>query len=377
MKRPAETSGTKSAPSRARTAPRGKAPRPAPRPVAGLPQAVLDRLVDAPELHDFFAVMRTLEARHPHLARIGDSDSLRQEIVGLGQDPFLVFPDSNLSAARRDRKGRMRILVRFLGMLGPQGALPLALTDEAGTYLVRGDEALPRFLDLFNNRFLQLFYRAWADVRPIAQADRPAEDRFRAYIGATIGIGSPRAAGLDSLPDEVKLHFAGLMGAQAKSASRLASLLSGAFRVRTEVEEFIGSWLGLDPSDRSSLGAGNAVLGGTLMLGHRMFSVSDKFRIRLITGSLAEYEAFLPSGALAQPLRELVTFYIGEEFDWDIELAIPAGKVRPMQLGRSGHLGWTSWMSPDWSVAEDTLRHDARFHVQDRFKQTDRPVTAG
>ena len=227
-------------------------------------------LRDAPERFDFFAVMRTLEARHADKPRIGESAALREEYLSLGQDPFSVFPDSNLSKADEDRAGRLRVLVRFLGLLGPQGALPSALNEEASLYLMRGDDALPRFLDLFNNRFLQLFYRAWANARPIAQADRPDADRFRAYIGSTIGLGSPLAANLDSVPDAVKLHYAGLMGAQAKSASRMASLISGVFGLRCAVQEFVGTWLVLPVADRSRVGGVNATLGQALMLGERI-----------------------------------------------------------------------------------------------------------
>ena len=72
------------------------------------------------------------------------------------------------------RDGRLRILVKFLGLLGPQGALPLATTEESLTWWLMRDDAFPRFLDLINGRFLQLFFRAWSDARPIAQHDRPA-----------------------------------------------------------------------------------------------------------------------------------------------------------------------------------------------------------
>lgn len=333
-----------------------------------------DGLTETPEMFDFFAVMRMLEAAHPERPRIGDSATLRSEYVSLGQDPFLIFPASNLSKAELTRTGRLRLMVRFLGQFGPQGALPLAVTDEANGYVLRGDDAFARFIDLFNNRFLQLFYRAWADVRPIAQADRPLEDRFRTYLGASIGLGSPNATGLGSVPDALKLHFAGLMSAQAKSASRLMSLISGVFGIRCEVEEFIGSWQTLEPADRSRLGGGNAGLGTTLMLGSRTYSISDKFRIRLFTATLAEYETYLPGKPRADHLDDLVSFYLGEELEWDVELAIPSGQVAPVRLGQAGRLGWTSWMAPNWTVAEGTLRTDARFDVHERAKG--RPQTA-
>src|SRR5206468_12536817 len=97
------------------------------------------------------------------------------------------------------------------------------------------------------------FFRAWADARPIAQHDRPDADRFVAYIGSAIGIGSTPYRDLDSVPDAAKLGFAGLLGAQAKSASRPAAAIRGMFNVKVDVEEFVGSRLVIEASERTML----------------------------------------------------------------------------------------------------------------------------
>ena len=86
------------------------------------------------------------------------------------------------------------------------------------------DDAFPRFLDIFNNRFLQLFFRAWADARPIAQHDRPEDDRFVAYIGTMIGIGSPPyQRPRQRRRTSRKLAFAGLVGAAGQERLAPAS----------------------------------------------------------------------------------------------------------------------------------------------------------
>ena len=133
-------------------------------------------------------------------------------------------------------------------MFGPQGALPLTTTEEAYSWLLERDDAFPRFVDIFQRRFLALFFRAWADARPIAQHDRPDEDRFRAYIGAMIGIGTPAFRDADSISDFAKLQYAGLLAARVKSASRLRAFLTSFLETRVEIEEFVGGWLELDPS---------------------------------------------------------------------------------------------------------------------------------
>jgi type VI secretion system protein ImpH len=279
----------------------------------------LDEASAEPWRFDYFWTLRLLERTYTQQPRIGDSAALREEYVSLGQDPYLEFPASNLTAVDKTADGtRLRILVRFLGLMGPQGALPLATTEEAYLWNLMRDDAFPRFLDLINNRFLQLFYRAWADARPIAQHDRPREDRFVTYIGATIGLGSSIFQNLDSVPDPAKLAFAGLAGAQARGASRLRSLVSGMFDAEVEIDEFVGSYLQFDPDQRSRIGQKNSGLGSDLMMGASVFSLEDKFRIRISVADMEQYMGFLPTGNRCEPLADLVFFYLGEQLDWEV-----------------------------------------------------------
>jgi type VI secretion system protein ImpH len=344
---------------------------------AGSPAVSVLRSLEAePWRFDYFAVLRLLERLFQDRPRIGDSAALRDEFVMLGQDPFMDFPASNLARfVQRDNK-TLKLFVKYLGLLGPQGALPLALTEESYHYLLARDEAFPRFLDLFNHRFIQLFFRAWADSRPIAQHDRPDADRFAAYIGSAIGLGSPPYHGLDTVPDAAKLGFAGLLGAQAKCASRLAGAICGMFDVTAEVEEFVGTRLVLEAAEWTILGVGYYVLGGDALLGRSIFSVQDKIRVRIFTRSLAQYIRFLPTGDLCEPLADLVFFYNGEQLDWDAELAIPAGAAAPTRIGKFGQLGWTTWMAPNWTSMEAT-RRDARFHPAERMRLKRRRANAG
>jgi type VI secretion system protein ImpH len=325
-------------------------------------------LKSEPWRFDFFTVLRQLERSSPDRPRIGDSAARREEVVEFAQDPFFEFPASNLLRVDERQDHRLKVFVKFLGMLGPQGALPVATTEEAFHYVLAQDDAFPRFLDIFNNRFIQLFFRAWADSRPIVQHDRPSADRFIAYIGSSIGIGSSPYSGLDSVPDGAKLTYAGLLGAQARSPYRLAAAISGLFGIRAEIDEFVGTWLQLDPSDVSSVGGRLSRLGQDLVLGSSVFSVQDKFRVRIFTVSLEQYMRFLPSGDLCEKLADLVFFYNGEQLDWEVELLIPAGLAAPATLGKFGQLGWTGWMAPNWT-SDDEYRRDTRFHPAERVKQ--------
>jgi type VI secretion system protein ImpH len=323
-------------------------------------------LFEEPWRFDMFATLRRVERDHPDRPRIGDNAKLADEYVAISQNPYLEFPASTLEAAERESGGRLRLTARFLGMFGPQGALPLATTAEVYGWLRERDDAFARFVDIFQRRFLALFFRAWSDARPIAQHDRPDKDRFVAYIGSMIGIGTRAYQNRDSLSDFAKLEYAGLLGPRVKSASRLRSFLAGLFNAKVEIDEFVGSWLALDKGDQSRLGSANARLGVDAMVGANVFSVGDRFRVRLYARDLEQYQRFLPGSDFARELADAVSLYIGREYDWDLELAIPSGKVVSARLGKGAKLGWTTWMSPNWADSVGTYRRDARFHLMSR-----------
>ncbi len=327
----------------------------------------LSDLKAEPWRFDYFAVLRRLERAYKDLPRISDSAARREEFVQFGQETYMEFPASNIARVVQGDNKQLTIFVKFLGLLGPQGALPLSVTEEAYHYHLARDDAFPRFLDIFNNRFIQLFFRAWADSRSIAQHDRPDEDRFVAYLGSAIGVGSKPYQHVDSLPDSVRIGFAGLLGSQIKSASRLAGAVCGMFKVQAEVEQFVGARLEIEAAEYSLLGRRHTTLGEDALLGSTVFSVQDKIRIRIFTRDLKQYSRFLPSGDLCEPLADLVFFYNGDQLDWDAELALPSGSAAPVRLGHFGQLGWTSWMAPNWTASE-AWRRDARFHPAERIR---------
>ena len=63
------------------------------------------------------------------------------------------------------------------------------------------------------------------------------------------------------------------------------------------------------------------------MLGASMFTVSDKFRIRVYARNIEHFRQFLPGSPLAREIADAIFLYVGDEYDWDMELAIPAGEI--------------------------------------------------
>ncbi len=321
----------------------------------------LQRLAAAPHAFSFYQVMRRLEALNRARPRFGRSKRPAEDFFRLGQEPSVEFAPSMLAGWEDGNEGRPpRLLVHFFGLFGPDGPLPLHLTEYArDRRRNERDATLSRFNDLFHHRALSLLYRAWADVRPTVTFDRPEDDRFTTYAGALAGLGMPSLLGRDAMPDLTKLHFAGLLSNQTRHAEGLAAILSAFFAMKIRVESFVGSWLALPDTDHSRLGAlrETGTLGGGLLLGSRVWSRQQKFRLVVGPVGLVEYERLLPGGASFGKLIPIVSNYAGDVLTWDVRLVLKRDEVPAIRLGRQGRLGWTTWLMPRRSLADAADLH--------------------
>lgn len=305
-------------------------------------------LAEKPYNFDFFQSLRRIEALFPDKPRFGQALRPAEEPVRLGQEASMAFAPATLSAFELPAAGRQaRMLVRFFGMLGPNGPLPFHLTEYARERLLhKGDATFIRFLDLFHHRFLLLFYRAWAQAQPVVNLDRPGEDRFTCYVGSLIGLGDKSQYNRDEIPDFAKLFYSGLLARQVRNRAGLAALLTGYFHIPVRIEEFVGHRMFFQESECTRLGAGNssAILGQGTVLGSSVWDRQHKFRVHLGPLTLAQYESFLPGGTAIRKLVAWVRQYFCFELAWDVRLILSRRQVPPTTLGQFGRLGWTTWL---------------------------------
>ena len=324
---------------------------------AEIPQAQrLDPLLEAasaPQRFDFFHLMRRVEAHHAGKPRLGQARRPVDEPIRLGQAADLSFAPSSLARiSLEDRSGRPRIEVRFFGLFGPNGPLPLHLTAYARERsLHKGDETFARFADMFHHRLLLLFYRAWAQAQPAASLDRPDEDRFADHVGSLIGVGGQAWRHRDAAPDHARLAFAGQMSRQVRNADGLANLLTGFLGLQVRLEQFVGRWMPLPPSERTRIGRRAASrrmsttqLGVSAALGQSVFDRQHHFRVHIGPLSLPAFESLLPVGTALPAVKALVKQYAGLELGWDLRLELDKAELPACRPGRYGRLGWTSWL---------------------------------
>src|SRR5688572_19293676 len=93
------------------------------------PVTLLEQLEEAPYAFDFFQAIRRLDSADPNKPPTGQSTRAADDPVRFGQEASMAFAPATLQAVEKQEGKPPRLIQRFFGLLGPQGALPLHLTE--------------------------------------------------------------------------------------------------------------------------------------------------------------------------------------------------------------------------------------------------------
>jgi type VI secretion system protein ImpH len=333
---------------------------------------LFDALQREPWAHDFYTVMRQIDALSNGAPRLGSALRPGAEAVRLGQDAELDFAPAALMSFRAGDKRRPRLGVRFFGLFGPMGPLPLHLSEYARDRLRNhADATFARFADLFHHRALLLFYRAWAQAQPAVQADRPTDDQFAKWIGALFGQGPSALRDADAVPDAAKLYASGHLARATRNPESIAKVLRQYFDVPIRIEPHVGHWMPLRDADRSRLGSAAArrssALGVSTVAGSKVWDRQYKLRVHVGPLSLAEYLQFLPGQRSLIELRDWMRQLLGFEMLWDLRLVLKAAEVPKLGMSSTAPrtaLGWTTWLGRHGAHADrgELLLDPARMH---------------
>ncbi len=329
--------------------------------MAGTDRAQADDLIDWAAVAEnlpksgLFAVLRHAEARRASLPRLARAKRPQDSIVDLAQVPSMGFADRTLSALEHHH-GRPQLRGYWLGLMGPMGPLPAHLTEFA---FLEARYAKKRpfgdWLDVISGRVLQTFYRAWAESQPSAQADRPLDDRFAGWLGALSGA-------TEGVPDDAlfsaraRTHYAALF-AGSRSAIAIQDGLSHLLLQPVRVIEYIAKWREFEPEDRSILGRSFATLGSDAVLGRRVYSASDAFRVVVRASDWASFIALLPGKQRFAVAAEAIEAFKPTHLEWDLCVEIPSAEIKPSKLDGKFRLGWSSWLGKS-SASTSAYRSD-------------------
>ena len=308
-------------------------------------------LQEKPYDFGFFNALRLLECAHKDKPRIGQSLRPIDDAIRLLHTPTMAFAPSTLSNFEPQTKDSpAKLSSYFFGLLGPNGPLPLHLTEHAcdRSFRVR-DKTFEGFLDIFHHRMLSLFYRAWANHQPTVSYDRQDADQYKTYIGSLFGLGMPSLHNRDDMPDSAKLYYAGLFSNQTRNLYGLVSILHDFFHMPVKINEFIGEWVSIPDHCQIKLSQGveTMSLGVDSNIGSQVWVSQLKFRLEFGPLDYKQFIDLLPGSSSLARLAAIVRNYVGDELSWDLKLLLKKDQIPTVKLDGTNKFGWTSWLHSD------------------------------
>ena len=328
---------------------------------AGAADDADQRFADAarfPWRHGFLPLLRHTAAKYPHHPLIGRAQRPQQEPFRLGQQASLTFAPREIAEVTQ-RNGRPTIKLFGLGMLGPNGPLPIHMTETVRERSeAKRDSTLANFLDVFHHRSLTHLYRAWSQAQAAAGLDRADHETFSPYI-ARIAGDDPDEVAQTPLPRHARWASSAHRVRQARNPDGLVATLSNYFGIGVVLHEYQMHWITIEPNDTCCIGTPrtSSILGQGALAGEVVPDRQHKFRLVLGPLSLNEYLRFTPQGTPEgrdlPALVEWVRAFVGYEFVWEVELVLRREEAPPSRLGGDARLGWSSWMGS--AISGDTV----------------------
>jgi type VI secretion system protein ImpH len=336
---------------------------------AGQPRPDLTGDEPAPESMGFFELLRRLERDQ---MRFGRSGGPSREPARLGQRARLTFGTRDVAGFHTGSPPRVDVEV--LGLLGPEGALPLHITRwvlsrMSDRWFTEGSDAASdtTFLDFCNllqHRMMALYWRAWGDARPEVQIEHEAASRVRALVETLAGVALPGTKPkVADTQTRLKLRHATALGRQVYSVERLTAYLSDVVEAPVTLVEFFGTWTELPPRLQSRIGRQHARLGRSAVVGSRSFQRQTLVELRVGPLPLSRFAEFLADPELTNRLRHAIRHAMGREMEFNLRLVLAREDIPDARLGQC-QLGRTTWLSPKRQRDSDDLRLHRVAHVE-------------
>lgn len=318
---------------------------------------------EMPDQMSFFQLIRLIEAVSGE--RLGTATAPADEPIRLKAAVNNRYPGSDFSLVKEGMPPIARL--NHFGLTGPSGTLPPLFREAAIEAQKSGNTLYTEFLNLFNHRFASFHYRAWAKPQRLVEAETVArkERRTDKALAAVAGLG-------DVLDGHAPPNLAGAFQRRS-SAAGLKRLISARLGVPAEVDEFVGTWVRVDPSDQTRLGGSYCRLGEDAVLGTQSWSVGRTVRVRVGPIKPDLFRALVDGSPEVRRTQDEVTLALGLGLDCQTQVSIERKSAPKIKLGetRNGsRLGLGSWLfggDPDALLADTVLKAETpRGMAQDR-----------
>ncbi len=291
---------------------------------------------------DFVEVVRNLDKISGSVAATGFADDLSDEKVRFSQKTTLSGTDPDVTAITEDGRGNVLVEVSRPGLWGPDGPMPL---DQTNFVLQRSknyyDYGTQRFTDIIHNRFLALYYRAFAQRDFAICFDEKTRNVPQYLLKALSGDVINRAFALPLFASEAMFPYT---LTRSGSAEGLQRILRSFFDLEIKVKSKIFGRYMIPQSMHCLLGKKNVSrLGESMQIGNHYYSHSRAFNLIVGPVTFAECQTMLPGTRDFSFLIQIINFYLQKPLNFDLIFILRKDSLKGVFLNGRYALGRSSF----------------------------------
>lgn len=334
--------------------------------------AIIDEIQNNGTGYNFYQLVFMLEKIIGILKVIDPGDEYK---IIFYPSAYYTYPATDIHNIAFNKESKTFIItVNFLGLYGIDSPLPRCYHEQIyqqTAYKSDNEIPLKDFLNIFNNRFYELFYQAWKKYKYHLFFDK--QDSYNS------GVNQSGSSFLNKLfllsgiwQDEKELSDVGI---EKRELLRLSGILHQKVRNRQGLlcvlQEFFPQYeISINENvpeqvyieNRPALKEKNFILSANSIIGDKVFDYSN--RICLVVGPLTfnDYLDFLPGGLNNRKVKTLLEMYLPDNMHYDLKL-----KVKTSTIAQNGYqqsklkLGRSFWLGKPQTEYEYIYLNNERF----------------
>ena len=278
-------------------------------------------------------------------------DELENTLIGESIFRFFTNPKINfpvgdieqLIILEEDGREVFQFLVNFLGLQGSSGPLPGSVLDEIAEEH-NNNPIQSIYLDFFNHHLIAVFHQIWRKYKYYIKFNSNFSDNYSRNIMNLLGVSRDFIEFTHLNWHKIFYHL-GIIQSGIRTKEALTSIIQHYFDLHDiSLEEHVRKIVEVEVEQKNQVGIKNVMLGENFILGDKVESFSNKFRVNINNLKLDEFHQFLPNTKKYRQLQELIRFLLKDPLPYDVLLGLHPDTKSTFILGKdnSSFLGWTT-----------------------------------
>lgn len=278
-------------------------------------------------------------------------DELENTLIGESIFRFFTNPKINfpvgdieqLIILEEDGREVFQFLVNFLGLQGSSGPLPGSVLDEIAEEH-NNNPIQSIYLDFFNHHLITVFHQIWRKYKYYIKFNSNFSDNYSRNIMNLLGVSRDFIKFTHLNWHKIFYHL-GIIQSGIRTKEALTSIIQHYFDLHDiSLEEHVRKIVEVEVEQKNQVGIKNVMLGENFILGDKVESFSNKFRVNINNLKLDEFHQFLPNTKKYRHLQELIRFLLKDPLPYDVLLGLHPDTKSTFILGKdnSSFLGWTT-----------------------------------